>query len=71
MLLELECFANENDIPISTDPNLAKSKTKCLFVFGQKKNLVKPASLTLCGRVLPYVHQADHLGNMEQDAAVK
>ena len=24
----------------------------------------KPASLTLCGRVLPFVKQADHLGNI-------
>ena len=53
-------------------------KTKCLYVVGNKRNLVKPAPLTLCGRVLPYVKQADHLGNvltekgdMEHDAAVK
>ena len=43
-----------------------------------KRNIAKPAPLILCGRVLPYVSQADHLGNiitergdMEQDAAVK
>jgi hypothetical protein len=63
---------------ISTDPVPAKSKSKCLFVVGNKRNLEKPAPLTLCGRELPWVNQADHLGNiltvqgdMEQDAAVK
>ena len=45
---------------------------------GNKRNLEKPAPLTLSGRELPWVNQADHLGNiltvqgdMEQDAAVK
>ena len=40
--------------------------------------MVKPSLLILCGRELPFVRQADHLGNtlteqgdMEQDAAVK
>ena len=78
MLLELEMFADESNITFSTDPVPAKSKSKCLFVVGNKRNLEKPAPLTLCGRELPWVNQADHLGNMltvqgdmEQDAAVK
>ena len=40
--------------------------------------MAKPAPLTLCGRELPYVSQADHLGNMlteqgdmEHDATIK
>ena len=54
------------------------SKSKCIFVVGKRANLAKPAPLLLCGRELPYVSQADHLGNvltekgdMEQDIAVK
>ena len=78
MLLELEEFAYESNITFSTDPVPSKSKSKCLYVVGSKRNLEKPAPLTLCGRVLPWVNQADHLGNtltvqgdMEQDAAIK
>ena len=77
-LLELEDLAEESNITFSTDPVPHKSKTKCLYVVGKKRNMEKPAPLTLCGRVLPFVKQADHLGNiltekgdMEQDAAVK
>ena len=78
MLLELESFATESNITFSTDINPNKSKSKCIFVCGSKRNLEKPAPLTLCGKILPYVRQADHLGNvltemgnMEQDASVK
>ena len=78
MLYELEVFAEESNISFSTDPIPAKSKTKCIYVVGNKHNLSKPAPLELCGRVLPYVTQADHLGNtltdkgdMEQDAVIK
>ena len=78
MLLELEEFAKKSNITFSTDPVPAKSKSKCLYVVGNKRNLEKPAPLTLCGRELPWVSQADHLGNtltvqgdMEQDAAIK
>ena len=78
MLFELEVFAEESNIMFSTDPSPAKSKTKCIYVTGNKMNLAKPAPLMLCGRELPYVKQADHLGNMlteqgdmEHDAAIK
>ena len=54
------------------------SKTKCIYVVGNKKNMSKPAPLILCGRELPYVQQADHLGNMlteqgnmDHDAEIK
>ena len=63
MLLELEVFADSSNIKFSTDPVPAKSKSKCLFVVGNNRNLEKPAPLTLCGRELPWVDQADHLGN--------
>ena len=78
MLVELEAFAEESNITFSTDPEAQKSKTKCLYVVGNKQNLRKPAPLTLCGRELPYVKQAEHLGNMltergdmEHDAVIK
>ena len=78
MLYELEVFAAESNITFSTDPSPAKSKTKCIYVVGNKHHLAKPAPLLLGGHVLPFVAQADHLGNilteqgsMEQDTAVK
>ena len=67
MLYELQVFAGESNISFSTDPIPAKSKTKCIYVVGNKHNLSKPAPLELCGRVLPYVTQADHLGNTLTD----
>ena len=77
MLDEMEVFAKESNLVFSTNPVASKSKTKCIFVVGKRNNLVKPAPLTRCGCVLPYVSQADNLGNtltergdMEQDAKV-
>ena len=56
----------------------SKSKTKCIFVCGPNKKLTKHFPLTLCGRELPWVATASHLGhelhesgNMEYDAVVK
>ena len=78
MLLEMEAFAKESNIVFSTDPVPSKSKTKCISVVGKKSNLVKPSPLRLSGHTLPFVSQADHLGNiltekgdMEQDVSVK
>ena len=47
----------------STDPNPAKSKSKAVFVFDRRTNLEKPAPLRLCGKALPYVAHATHLGH--------
>ena len=78
MLNKCQSYAVENNIMFSTDPNPSKSKTKCLLICGTKINLVKPAPLTLCGRDLPWVSTATHLGHelhetgdMEHDALVK
>ena len=78
MLVEIEDFAAEYNITFSTDPVPSKSKTKCLFIVGNRRHLRKPASLVLCVRELPYVRQAEHLGNMlteegtmEQDTVMK
>ena len=78
MLNKCEVYADTNNIMFSTDPDPVKSKTKCIYVCGAKKNLSKPAPLSLCGRQLPWVSSATHLGhelsetgNMEYDAKVK
>ena len=78
MLDKCQEYASEHNIMFSTDPNPNKSKTKCIFVCGTKKNLVKPAPLTLCGTELPWVSTATHLGHAlhetgskENDALVK
>ena len=62
-------FEMESIIVFSTDPTPSKSKSKCIYV----QYVV--GSKNLCGHVLPFVAQADHLGsiitergNMEQDA---
>ena len=78
MLQKCEDYASKNNIQFSTDPDPVKSKTKCILVCGNRKNLAKPAPLTLCGRDLPWVKSASHLGHelhesgsMEHDANVK
>ena len=68
----------EYNIQFSTDPVPHKSKSKCIFMRGNNKNLVKPPELRLCGRSLPWVERASHLGHelhesgqMELDASCK
>ena len=60
MLDKCQSYAAEHNIMFSTDPNPSKSKTKCIFVCGSRRNLAKPAPLTLCGRELPWVATATH-----------
>ena len=43
MLATCERFAARNNLQFSTDPDPVKSKTKCIFVSGKKKNLTKAA----------------------------
>ena len=78
MLGEVENFAMEYNIQFSTDPVPQRSKSKCIFMRGNSKNLVKPPELRLCGRLLPWVERASHLGHelhesgsMEFDASCK
>ena len=63
MLAEVEKFAGESNIRFSTDPDPAKSKSKLIFVCGRQTDLPKPAPLLLCGRPLPWVPSAIHLGH--------
>ena len=78
MLALCESWAAENNVQFSTDTDPKKSKSKVIFMCGQKTNLAKPAHLSLCGSSLPWVPNATHLGHelhetgdMEYDARVK
>ena len=64
MLSVCEDYADRYNILFSTHPNPQQSKTKCIFMIGKSRNLSKPAPLTLCGRDLPWVESANHLGHM-------
>ena len=78
MLQVCEDYALRYNICFSTDPNPSKSKSKCIFMVGNRKNLVVPAPLILGGRELPWVKTATHLGHelhesgsMEHDVRIK
>ena len=78
MLGTCEQFATENNIQFSTDVNPNKSKSKALYVVGQKGQCEKPVPLMLCGKALPWVDKCDHLGHslnvwgsLEQDCRIK
>ena len=77
MLAVCEDYADRYNILFSTHPNPQQSKTKCIFMIGKSRNLVKPVPLQLCGGDLPWVESANHLGhmlhqsgNMEHDASI-
>ena len=78
MLDTVEDFAKRFNISFSTDPNPHKSKSKCIYMIGKKREMNKPAPLLLCGNSLPWVKCAVHLGHelhksglMDHDAVVK
>ena len=77
MLAVCEKYAEQYNIKFSTDINPNKSKSKCIYMVGNKREMPKPAPLQLCGKDLPWVESATHLGHelhasdsMEQDAKV-
>ena len=77
MLSVCERYAADFNLQFSTDPLPQKSKTKCLYLCGHL-DPVYPAPVQLCGRDLPWVQHATHLGhelhplcNMEFDANLK
>ena len=76
MLGVCEGYAAKNNILFSTLPDPKFSKTKCIFMSGKAKNLTRPVPLILCGRELPWVESANHLGHtlhesgsMDQDTS--
>ena len=77
MLAVCEDYADQYNICFSTDENPRKSKTKCIHMVGKELKLTKPVPLRLCGRDLPWVESATHLGHevhqsgtMEHDAKI-
>ena len=77
MLALSENYAEQYNIKYSTDINPNKSKSKCIYMVGNKREMAKPAPLQLCGKILQWVESATHLGHtlhasgsMEQDAKV-
>ena len=78
MLGVCEAWAEDSNVHFGTDEDPKKSKSKVIFMSGQKTQQSKPAPVTLCGRMLPYVPTATHLGHelhesgtMEFDTRVK
>ena len=63
MLRKAENWAEEFNVTFSTDPDPIKSKSKLIFMCGNNKRLPKPADISLCGRALPWVASATHLGH--------
>ena len=57
------CYAKRHNILFSTDPNPAKSKTKCQYMAGRVGRVVYPAPQLLNGVELPWVITAAHLGH--------
>ena len=78
MLETCEQYALQHNLMFSTDPNPAKSKSKCIYFTGKARNVILPDPLQLFGEDLPWVNSAEHLGHtlhkdctMDQDARQK
>ena len=72
MLLVCEGYADKHNLVFSTDPVPAKSKTKCLLFCGKAKRVKYPDPLQLCGKNLPWVETAEHLGHtLHQDTTME
>jgi hypothetical protein len=72
MLKTCELFAEKHNIRFSTDEDPKKSKSKVIHVVGPRGGAItKPAPLVLCGRPLPWVERAEHLGHtLHQDGTM-
>ena len=67
-----ERFARIRRLKFSTNPNPAKSKTKCIIFSKVKRCQVNIAPVILNGDPLPWVEKVKHLGNiMEQSNTMK
>ena len=73
MLCICENFARIYNIKYSTDNDPRKSKSKAMYVVGEKRTgLPKPEPLILCGKPLPWVETAEHLGHtLSSDGTMK
>ena len=72
MLKTCEEFTSTSNIKFSTDEDPRKSKSKAIYVVGPRgAKLPRPQPLQLCGRPLPWVERADHLGHaLHQDGTM-
>ena len=72
MLKTCEMFTKASNIVFSTNEDPKKSKSKALFVVGPRgARLQRPLPLELCGRPLPWVERAEHLGHaLHQDGTM-
>ena len=68
MLDLAEIYVSKHNISFSTNPDLAKSKTKAI-IFTRKKLKFVPTELRLNGNALPWVEQASYLGNIIENTA--
>ena len=78
MLETCQQYALQHNLQFSTDPDPAKSKSKCIYFTGRARNVILPDPLQLFGEELPWVDSALHLGHtlskdctMDQDARCK
>jgi hypothetical protein len=73
MLKKCEDFAKANNIQFSTNANPSISKSKAIYVVGPRGGMLpRPEPLRLCGRPLPWVERADHLGHaLHQDGMMR
>ena len=73
MLKICEQFTAKNNIQFSTNEDPKKSKSKGLYVVGPRGGaLPRPVPLLLCGRPLPWVERAEHLGHvLHQDGQMR
>ena len=73
MLRTCEQFPAKHNIKFPSDPDPSKSNSKVVYVTGlQGGGLQKPVSLQLCGRALPWVARAEHLGHaLSEDGTMR
>ena len=59
-------FTKKKNLKFSTNPDAAKSKTKCIVFSKKAKDLKNVSPILLNGDPLPWVQQVKHLGNVMQ-----
>ena len=66
MVTICENYGKEHNLVFSTDPNPAKSKTKCILFCGSNTRVKYPNPVVLDNKNLPWVQKVDHLGHVLQ-----
>ena len=67
-----QVFAARKNLRFGTNPNPAKSKTKCIVFSSKAKDHKNLAPVTLDGKILPWVKKVTHLGCvLESDNSMK